>query len=170
VDGKHRVEEVGKADAMSLGDQAEHGAVAVKTPGPTSLGEIEALFIISIEQFVCHFAGGRLVGKFEGLGAKPLHADYRDEAVRQETPYCGVGVKIFESNHSGPLLETLVRLAVGRLLPRRLTLNFRGAFLQSYPANSIGSVIFQKEHTRLTAFVKCLKGIFLCDHFPSGFV
>ena len=33
VDGQHRVEEVGQADALRLGDQAEEGAVAVEAPG-----------------------------------------------------------------------------------------------------------------------------------------
>ncbi len=36
VDRQHRVEEVGEANAVGLGDQAEEGAVAVEAPGPAS--------------------------------------------------------------------------------------------------------------------------------------
>ena len=111
VDGQHRIEEVRKADAVRLGDQAEQGAVAVETPGPALLHELEARLVVAVEQLVGHLAGGRLVGEFEGLGAEPLHADDRDEAVRKDAAHRGVGLKVFEPNHSGPLLATLVRHA-----------------------------------------------------------
>ena len=34
VDGEQRIEEVGQADAVGLGDQPEQRAVAVEAPGP----------------------------------------------------------------------------------------------------------------------------------------
>jgi hypothetical protein len=43
--------------------------------------KIEAWLGLAIKQFVRHLADGRLVGKFEGLGAKPLHTDDHDQAV-----------------------------------------------------------------------------------------
>ncbi len=41
-----------------------------------------------------------LVGEFERCGAEPLHADHRDEAVRQAPLHGGVGLEIFEFAHS----------------------------------------------------------------------
>ena len=120
MDSEHRVEEVRKADAMCFGDQAEQGAVAVKTPGAALLHEIETWLVVSIEKLVCHPAGGRLVGKFEGLGTKPLHADDRDEAVRKDTTYRSIGLKVFKSHHSGPWMATLDRLFSGRRAAKRL--------------------------------------------------
>jgi hypothetical protein len=84
VDGEHRVEEVCKADAMCFGDQAEQSAVTVETLGTALFHKIKTWLVVSIEKFVCHPAGGRLVGKFKGLGAKPLNADDRNEAVRKK--------------------------------------------------------------------------------------
>jgi len=62
VDGEHRVEEVGKADAVRFGNQTEQRSVAVETPGAALLHEIETWLVVSIEKFVCHLARGRLVG------------------------------------------------------------------------------------------------------------
>ena len=102
MDGEHRVEEVRKADAMCFGDQAEQGAVAVETPGATLFHKIESGFVVPIEQFVGHLAGRRLIGELEGLGTKPLHADDCDKAVRKDTTYRSIGLKVFKSHHSGP--------------------------------------------------------------------
>ena len=60
------------------------------------------ILVVSIEQFVGHLTSGSLVGEIKGVGAKPLHANNRDEAVRQDSAYHCTGLKVFESNHSGP--------------------------------------------------------------------
>ncbi|MEI7639390.1 MAG: hypothetical protein WCJ37_18900, partial [Syntrophus sp. (in: bacteria)] len=52
VDGEHRVEEVGKADAVRFGNQTEQPSVTVKTPRPTLLYEIKTWLVMSIEKFV----------------------------------------------------------------------------------------------------------------------
>ena len=52
VDGQHRVEEVGQADALRLGDQAEEGAVAVEAPGAALLDELQARLVVAVEQLV----------------------------------------------------------------------------------------------------------------------
>ena len=59
------------------------------------------ILVVSIEQFVGHPPSGRLV-EIKGVGAKPLHANNRDEAVRQDSAYHCTGLKVFESHHSGP--------------------------------------------------------------------
>ena len=98
MDGQHRVEEVRQADALRLGDQPEEGAVAVEAPGPALLDDLEARLVVAVEQLVGDLAGGRLVGQLERLGAEPLHADDRDEAVRQDAADGGVGLEVFEGH------------------------------------------------------------------------
>ena len=41
VDGEHGIEQVGEADALGLGDEAEERAVAVEAPGPALLDDLE---------------------------------------------------------------------------------------------------------------------------------
>jgi hypothetical protein len=102
MNGEHRIEEISKADAVSLGNQSEKCTIAVKTPWAPLLHEIQARLVASIEQLVGHPAGGRLVGELKSLGAKPLHTDNRNEAVWEEASYRCIGLKVFESNHGRP--------------------------------------------------------------------
>ena len=99
MDGQQRVEEVGQADALRLGHQAEEGAVAVKAPGAALLDEFQARFVMAEEQLVGRLAGRRFVGKLQGFGAVPLHVDDRDEAVGQDATEGGIGLEIFEADH-----------------------------------------------------------------------
>ena len=101
VHRQHRIEEVRQSDALRLGDQAEERAVAVEAPGPALLDDFDARLVVAIEQFVRHLAGRRLVGEFERLGAEPLHADHRDQGIRQDAAQRSVGLKLFELAHAG---------------------------------------------------------------------
>ena len=67
MDGKHRVKKMGKTDAMRFRYQAEHGSIAVETPGTSLFHQIKSGLVVTIEQFVRHLTGGSLVGKFKGL-------------------------------------------------------------------------------------------------------
>ena len=99
VDRQQRVEQVGQADAVGLGDQAELGAVTVEAPGAALLDQVQPGFVTAVEQFVGHLAAGRLVGQFKSLRAKPLDADNGHQAVRQESADGGVRFEIFEDYH-----------------------------------------------------------------------
>src|SRR6266566_8867860 len=83
----------------SLGDEAEESTVCVKAPRPPQLDDLDPLFVVTIEEFVCDFSVRGLVGEFERLRAEPLHAD--DDAyrlhVRSDTPRSRLG----ESHRSG---------------------------------------------------------------------
>ena len=84
VHGQHRIEQVRQADAVGLGDQAEQRARRRRSSrgGPARRVRGGAR------------RGGRgarwrpcrrgLVGQLEGLGAEPLDADDRDQAVGQD--------------------------------------------------------------------------------------
>ena len=100
VDRQHRVEEVREADALRLRDEAEQRTVAVETPRPALLHELEPGLIVAIEQFVRDLAGGRLVGEFEGLGAEPLHADDDHHRVGNDPPHRCTWLKFFELDHA----------------------------------------------------------------------
>ena len=83
VDREHRVEQVGEADALRLGDEAEERAVAVETPGPALLDHVEAGFVVAVEQLVGDLPARGLVGQLQGLRAEPLDADDGDRASWQ---------------------------------------------------------------------------------------
>ena len=85
-----------EANTLCLGDQAEQGAVAVETPRPADLSQLETLFVITVQKLIGDFAGGRLVGQLERLGAEPLHADNRHETVGQNAAHSSVGLQVFQ--------------------------------------------------------------------------
>ena len=96
VHGEQGVEEMREANPLCLGDQAEQGAVAVETPRPADLGQLEPLFVITIQKLIGDFAGGRLVGQLDRLGAEPLHVDNCHEAVGQNAANRSVGLHVFQ--------------------------------------------------------------------------
>ncbi len=96
VHRQHRVEEMGQADAVGLGDQAEEGAVAVETPGPALLDDLQAGLVVAVEQLVGDLAGRGLVGQLQGLGAEPLDADHGDQGIGEDAADGGVGLELFE--------------------------------------------------------------------------
>ena len=81
MDRENRVEEMRKADSMRLGDEPEEVAGAVETPRPTGLDEIEASFVVTVEDLVCDLSRRRLVGQLDGLRPKPLNVHDGDRAV-----------------------------------------------------------------------------------------
>jgi hypothetical protein len=102
VNGKNRIKKVCQADTMGFGHQAKQGTIAIETPGPSLLNDTKALLIASIEKFVCHPAGGGLVGEFQGFGAIPLNTDNGDKRVWKNAANGSVNLKVFESKHQGP--------------------------------------------------------------------
>ncbi len=96
VYGQQGVEEVGEADALGLGDEAEEGAVAVEAPGAGLLGDVDAGFVVAVEELVGDVAGGCLVCQLDGVVPVPLHVDHCDEAVCQDALDSGVGCEFFQ--------------------------------------------------------------------------
>ena len=94
VDGQHRVEQVGEADAVRLGDQAEQGAVAVEAPGPALLRRLRGAARRGGRAARSRRGRWGLVGQLQGLRAEPLHADDRDQGVRQDSAHGGVGCEV----------------------------------------------------------------------------
>ena len=100
VDGQQGVEEVGEADALGLGDEAEKGAVAIEAPGAGLLGDVDAGLVVAVEELVGDIAGGCFVGQLDGVFSVPLHVDHRDEAVCQDALDSGVGCEFFQFHSS----------------------------------------------------------------------
>ena len=131
VHGEHGVEEMGKADPLRLGDQAEQGAVAVEAPWPPDLDDLEPGLVVTVQQLVGDLAGRRLVGQLERFGAEPLYADHRDEAVGQNAAHRGVGLEIFQLHASRLFFRHFHRIrpapwrspaaAMGQVFDRNMT-------------------------------------------------
>ena len=81
---------MGQPDSLGLRYQAEQGTVAVEAPRPAQLHELQARFVVAVEQLVGNPARRILVGEFEGLRAEPLRADDRGEGVGQDAANGGV--------------------------------------------------------------------------------
>jgi hypothetical protein len=99
MDGQHQIEQMGEMDAVRLGDKAEQASVAVKTPWPAQLDHLDPRLVMAVEEFVCDFPVGGLVGEFQRFRPRPLHADHRNKAVRQNAAHGGVGRELFELAH-----------------------------------------------------------------------
>ena len=99
MNGQDRVEQVGKPNPVGFGYQAEQRAVAVETPGPALLHDLEVRFVVAVEQHIRHSTGRILVGQLERVGTEPLNADDTDDGIRQDPANRGVGLEIFESRH-----------------------------------------------------------------------
>jgi hypothetical protein len=99
VHSQHRVEEMRQTDAMRLRNQAEQMPVAVEAPRAAVLHDLEARLVMAIEQLVGNAARRSFISQLQSLGAKPLHADHRDDLLRQNSPDCGGWLEIFEAGH-----------------------------------------------------------------------
>jgi hypothetical protein len=86
VDRQQGVEEVGQADPVGLGNQAEQGPVSVKAPGASGLDNLKARLVVPVQEDVAHAAGGVLVRELQGVRAEPLDAHHRDGRVGEHTP------------------------------------------------------------------------------------
>ncbi len=99
VNGQQRVEEMGQSNAVRLRDQTEQSAVAVEAPRPAVLDDRETWFVFAIEQDAGTGALGCLVIQRDDIGAIPLDAHDRREAVAYDAADGSVGQKVFEANH-----------------------------------------------------------------------
>ena len=54
MDGQDRIEQVGQADTLRLGDQPEESAFAVEAPGAALFDDLDARLVVAIEQLVRH--------------------------------------------------------------------------------------------------------------------
>jgi len=102
VDGQQGVEEVRQGDAVGLGQEPEHGPVAVKTPRPSLDGNFERRLPVAVKQLVPQGAGRRLVGQFHGDRSDPLHVDHCDEAVGKDAFHGSPAREILQACHERP--------------------------------------------------------------------
>ena len=96
MDGQQGVEEMGEANALGLGDEAEEGAVAVEAPWAGLFGDADAGLVVAVEELVGDLASGCFVGQLDGVVPVPLHVDHSDEAVCQDALDSGVGCEFFQ--------------------------------------------------------------------------
>jgi hypothetical protein len=96
VDGQDGVEEVGEADALGFGDQAEESAVAVEAPRAALLDDLEPGLVVAVEEAVVDLACGVLVSELEGVGAKPLGLDDCRQRVGDQATQRRAGSQFLE--------------------------------------------------------------------------
>ena len=122
VDGQNRIEEVGQADAVGLGDQTVRGAIAVEAPGAALLHHLQALLVVAVEDLLGDAARRRPIDHGQRLAAVPLHADDLDRTVREQAAHGGAGLEVFEpqeatTNRPGGVWATGSSSVRGKLGP-----------------------------------------------------
>src|SRR4029077_14855705 len=93
--GEHWIEQMCQTDTMRLRNKSKQMAVTVKAPRAAVLDYFEARLVMTIKQLVSNTARWPLVGQLKRLGTKPLHADHRDDLIRQNASDCGGGLEVF---------------------------------------------------------------------------
>jgi hypothetical protein len=82
-------------------------SVTIKTPWPTNLNNFQPWFIMSVEQFVCDFSGGRLIGQLKSFRAEPLYAYHGDEGVGYYSANGCIGLEVVEVDHRIILIKVI---------------------------------------------------------------
>ena len=100
VDGQVRIEEVGEADPVRLGDEPEQGAVAVERPGPLGGGYLQGGLLVPKDEAALRRSVAVLVDDLDGLVAVPLDADHFGEPLRRDPAHRGPGLYVFEACHA----------------------------------------------------------------------
>jgi len=65
VNGEHWVEQMGKMDALGLGNETKQSAVSVKAPRLPFFNDLQFGLAIAVQQLVANPTGRVLVGKFD---------------------------------------------------------------------------------------------------------
>jgi hypothetical protein len=79
--------------------QTKRRTIAIETPGPTKLNNLNPRFVMSVKQLIRDFSGWCLVGEFQCGRSEPLDVDNRNEAVGENTSNRRIGLKSFELTH-----------------------------------------------------------------------
>ncbi len=115
MDGEYRIEEIGKADAVGLGDQSEKSAIAIDTPWSALFGNLDVRLVMTIEQGIRYSPVWVLVGELHSFSPEPFKAYDRDQAVGQDAPEGSIGLKIFKSAYVSQLPKSAW---IGNIRPR----------------------------------------------------
>ena len=96
MDGQHRIEQVGQADAVGLGHQPVQRPVAIETPRPTSRHDVQAGFVVPVENFIGDAPIRATLDQRQRVRAMPGNIDHGDGRLGQYAPQRGVGLEVFE--------------------------------------------------------------------------
>ena len=102
MDGENRIEQVGQADSVCLGDEPEEVALAIETPRPADLNDFEGRLAVAIEELVGDLARGVLVGQFDAGVTEPLGGYDRNRGIRQDAAYGRTGGEVLKPCHVAP--------------------------------------------------------------------
>ena len=97
MNGEDRIEKMREMDALGLGHEPEQRAIAVETPRPPFLDDLQIGLAVAVQQLVADPAGRVLVGEFDRVGSEPLDADDSDDARRQDAADGAIRFDIFEA-------------------------------------------------------------------------
>jgi hypothetical protein len=103
VHREHRIEEMGEANTVSLRDEPKERAVAVETPRPSRLDDLESRFVVPVKNLLRNAPVRPTIDESQRVRPMPGHTDDRDQGVRQDAPDGGVGLEVFEGQRASCL-------------------------------------------------------------------
>ena len=100
---EHRVEQVGKANALRFGYEAEQRPVAIETPGAAPFDRINFRFVLAKQESAVHPAGRVPVGERQGFGAVWFHLHHSNRLAGENPVNGNAGPDIFQlHDNNGP--------------------------------------------------------------------
>src|SRR5437879_9767251 len=81
---EHGIKQVGKPYPMRLRDEAETRAVTIEAPRSSLFDNVDARFIVPIQQFIRHFSQRIFVCQFQSFRPEPLGTDNSHETIRKD--------------------------------------------------------------------------------------
>src|ERR1700722_17989102 len=90
---------MGEMDALGFRYEAKESAVTIKAPRPPFFDNLKIGLAIAVEQLIADLACGVLVGQFDSVRAKPLHADDGNEGARQQAAHRAIRLDVLQCCH-----------------------------------------------------------------------
>ena len=104
---QERIEEVGQADAMGLGDQAEERAVAVEAPRAACRQDFQRRLAVAEQDFGADPARAVFIHDLQHVRAVPFDADKLDGGIGSDAFDERACREVFQRNHSKKVIIPL---------------------------------------------------------------
>jgi hypothetical protein len=97
MDREVRVEEMGEADPVRLGDEPQEGSVTIERPGAFGGGNLQGRLLVPEENAALRRPVAVFVDDLDSLVSIPLDADYPSKALRRDPAHRSSGFYVFEA-------------------------------------------------------------------------
>src|ERR1051326_5508453 len=97
--GQHWIKQMCKTDPMRLGNEPKQSPIAIEAPGSTQLNNLNPRLVVTVEKFIRHLTGRRLICQLNCGGAEPLNGHDSHQTIRENAFYRRIGEQSFQFAH-----------------------------------------------------------------------